>query len=82
MRQDGEKNSEVSHRNCRIHGEILKRIVKVGTQSRLTFFQMGTEAFSTSMAYCTPSRASLRWGDEMAMMTLDSATGTSLESEK
>jgi len=47
---------------------------------QVTFFQIGTEAFSASMQYCTASIAGLRCTDDIAMITLASATGTTLDS--
>lgn len=43
-----------------------------------TFFQIGTDAFSVLIQYCTASSDSLRCADEMAMITLASVTGTNL----
>lgn len=48
------------------------------TWHRHTFFQMGTVALSVSIPYSTAAKASRRWGDDTAIRTLASATGTTL----
>lgn len=53
--------------------------VKSSIHFSLTFFQMGTIAFRVSIQYCTASNDSFLCADEIAIITLASPTGTTLE---